>query len=297
MGNLKNKLLRKAYALAPFDLNGDWNPHAINIKKDFISCLVCVSNRPKEFESLLFELSLQTLSKDHFEIVIVNDGAGDAIRTIADHYRRLLPIQYHENESPAKVIGLLRNKTLSLSRGEYILFLDDDTRILQNNFLEHSLEIFKKKNPDAIIPWGEAAYGLVKLKYDFFDHFSFGNAGVLYKRAILEQLKGFNQELQSYEDIELSIRLAIINAKILRTKELVYWHPPFYFYSMQKPFAIGKSVMKIRKKYSPLVWLFVYFNSLRFLIYGLSPNQVHRQWFKISLGIFLSTFKKGEYYF
>lgn len=266
-------------------------------KTDLISCLICTSHRSEDLDFLLSDFLEQTLDKKHFEIIILNDGAGEDIRLIAEKYTNALPIRYLENKTPQKNIGLLRNKTILSSQGEYILFLDDDTRILQKNFLARALEIFKQPNPDVIIPLGKASYGIVRGRYDFFDAFSFGNAGVLYKREVLKKLRGFRNDLSSYEDIEFGIRLTICGYKIIKTNELVYLHPPFYFYSMYKPLSIGQSILKLRQHYSFLVWLLVYINALRFLPLCLWPTKRNLQWFKISLGVLLSPFVKKRYYY
>ncbi|HOW36321.1 MAG TPA: glycosyltransferase family A protein [Candidatus Omnitrophota bacterium] len=291
------RVLRRLYKIAPFSLKGDYNQNKSPSPKPLMSCLICASNRPKALNDLLEDLSGQDLESDKFEVVILNDGGGESIRAVVNLFTAKLPIAYRENAASKKMIGLLRNSTLEMSCGEYILFLDDDTRILQSDFLRKGLDLFNKQNPDIIIPFGEALYGIVKLKYSYFDHYSFGCAGCLYKRGILEEVGGFNGNIPAYEDIEMGIRMFIQGVAIIKTDELVYFHPPFYFDSMQKPLSIGKSVLKLRRHYSFLVWLAVFLNALRFLPCGLVPDLRYQQWFKISLGVLLACFKKEEYYY
>lgn len=295
---LSVKILRKVYHKFPFNIRGGLSAASLRNPKPIISCLVCASQRREELDNLLYDLSRQTLPKEQFEVVLLNDGGGEAIRGIANQYRGNFNLKYQENTTSQKYIGQLRNTTIQMSEGQYILFLDDDTRILQNDFLAKAVSLFEKNNTDIIIPCGLALFCLVKYKYSYFDSYSFGNAGCLYKREILERVGGFRDNLPSYEDIELGIRLAIAEATMMKTDELVYFHPPFYFYSMQKPLSIGTSILKLRRAYSWPIWLIVYFNALRFLPYGLFPDQRRQQWFKISLGVLLASFKKEkEYYY
>jgi hypothetical protein len=89
----------------------------------------------------------------------------------------------------------------------------------------------------------------------------------------------------------------IKKTRALRMEELNYYHPPLYFDSMEKPLAIGQAIFKVRRYYSFLVWLLVYFNALRFLLFVLVPGQRYRQWFKISLGVLLYPFTGESYYY
>lgn len=294
---LRCRLLQGLYRLAPFDIKGDLVIDENIQPETAISCLICASIRPRELEALLDDLLLQDLAKDRYEVVVVNDGGGATIQNIVQKYAARMTIKYSENQTTQRHIGALRNITISLSRGKYILCLDDDSRIMQTDFLSRAVNLFESQKPDVIVPYGEALYGIVKLRYDFFDHFSFGNAGCLYTRDILCKTRGFKNDLQSYEDIELGIRLSILGATIFKTPDLVYFHPPFYFDSMKKPLSIGKSILKLRRHYSFFVWIAVFVNALRFLPYGVIPDLRYQQWFKISLGVLWSCFKKEEYYY
>lgn len=296
-GGARVKFLRKLYQWFPFDIRGGLFGGPSRDCKPIISCLICASQRPKELDDLLFDLSRQRIGRERYEVVVLNDGGGEVIRRIAEKYKGQFNLIYQENDTSRRFIGQLRNATISMSTGQYLLFLDDDTRILQEDFLEKAMALFDKNNVDVIIPEGRALYGIVKIKHDYFDRYSFGNAGCLYTRNILEKVGGFRNDLPSYEDIELGIRLNLINATMLITDELVYFHPPFYFPSMQKPISIGKSILKLRRHYSWPVWLVVFLNALRFLPYGLVPDSRYQQWFKISLGVLWACFKKEEYYY
>lgn len=292
------RFLRKLYQWFPFDICGGLSDGPPREYKQIISCLICASQRPKELDGLLFDLSRQRITREKYEVVVLNDGGGEVIRHIVETYKDRLDLSYRENDTSRRFIGQLRNVTISMSVGRYVLFLDDDTRILQEDFLEKAVSLFEKNKVDIIIPEGRALYGIVKLRHDYFDRYSFGNAGCLYMRSTLDKVGGFRDDLPSYEDIELGIRLSLIRATMLMTDELVYFHPPFYFASMQKPISIGKSILKLRRHYSWPVWLVVFLNALRFLPYGVIPNRQHQQWFKISWGVLLACFKNGkEYYY
>lgn len=292
------KFLRTLYHWFPFDIRGGLPEGPPRAYKPIISCLICASQRPKELDDLLSDLSRQRIALEKYEVVVLNDGGGEVIRRVVEKHKDRFDLSYRENDTSRRFIGQLRNVTISMSVGQYVLFLDDDTRILQEDFLEKAVALFDKCNVDIIIPEGRALYGIVKLKHDYFDRYSFGNAGCLYTRKILEKVGGFCDDLPSYEDIELGIRLNLVRATMQTTDELVYFHPPFYFPSMQKPISIGKSILKLRRHYPWPVWLVVFLNALRFLPCGLIPDLRYQQWFKISWGVLLACFKsdKESYY-
>jgi glycosyltransferase involved in cell wall biosynthesis len=292
---LHYQILQSVYKIAPFDLKGDLQ---FNLEKenDIISCLVIVS-RFEGLRHLLEDLSYQTIAKDKFEVIVLNDGAGDSIKEVTESFKNSLNICYRENSIPHRVLSNLRNSTVSMSKGKYLLFLDDDTRIFQKDFLESALGFFIGSDADIIMPNAHSLYGIVHAKYDFLDQYSLTNRCCFYKRKVIEQMGGFNKDLNTYEDIELSIRLMIQGFKIFKAEELCYFHPPLYFNSMRKPLCIGQSIFQMKAHYSFLVWFLAYINSLRFLLYGLWPHRFNRQWLKISLGVLIYPLVRKQYYY
>ena len=291
------RALRFFYRVAPFDIRGGWNSSCPQPQKGLLSCLLIASVRPHILEGILWDLAHQTLTADKFEVVILNDGAGENVAAVVQKYEKKLRIQYREFPTPQRILSNLRNTTCAMAQGEFFLFLDDDTRILQSDFLEKALQLFQQEGPDIILPRAHALYGIVKERYDFLDAYSFTNRCSLFRRAVLEQIGGFNRDLNTYEDTEMSIRLMIKNFRAVKTDALNYFHPPLYFDSMRKPLAIGQTIFQMRQHYSWLVWVLAYVNALRFLPYGLIPCPGHQQWFKISLGVLLYPVVRRSYYY
>ncbi len=292
---MREFILRKLFQWFPFHIEGNLNGAGGPAAKGVFSCIICAS-RPKELEELLQDLYQSAFPKERLEVVLINDGAGPKVRRLADQYKPVLKIAYAENEKPMKIMGALRNKALSLSRGEYVLFLDDDTRLMDYAFLDQADKLFQK-DYDVLLPTGHALYGLVKMKYDYLDEFSFANRCCMVRRTFLDRVKGFQDGLKAYEDIDLGIRLTMTGAKVHHAKALSYWHPPLYFDSMRKPLATGQSIVHLKSFYPFGIWLILYLNALRFLPYILLPSVKCHQWAKISWGALGALFiKKEEYY-
>jgi len=264
----KLKCLQTLYRLTPFNLKAD-GLLPTSDEKIIFSCVI-PSRRPEELKNILEDLSLQDFPQEKIEVIAVNEVS--------------------------KVISSLRNQGLASAHGEFILFLDDDTRIFQKDFLSKAYDLFKTYQADILLPYGQSLYGIMQSKQDFLDHFSFATRCCFYSRGLLERLGGFRNNLNSYSDIELSIRATLLSPVVIKSEKVSYFHPPLHFPTMQKPLAIGQSIFKLRQYYPLQVWLLIYVNALRFLPLALWPSRANRSWFKISLGVLLYPFKPQEYY-
>ena len=291
----KEIVLQRLYKMKVFDLKGNFVETPAQEVAGLFSCLICACRSP-ELNELLHDLYAQSISKDRFEVIVVNDGAGAGVRDVVDSFRALLNIRYLELAEPLRIIGALRNKALELASGEYILFLDDDTRLLDKEFLLLA-DGYLRNGLDVLCPSGHALYGLVKYKYDYFNEFSFTNCCCFIRRSILLRLGGLRNDLIAYEDIDLGIRMTIIGIKVKNCPDLLYWHPPFYFYSWQKPIVMGQSILRLKNHYPVYIWLLIYLNSLRFLPFCLLPNRKCWQWFKISYGALVAPFIGKKLYY
>jgi len=284
------KLLSSSFL---FKIKGALKVSVKPVKKNFISCLLCASRDEQTVQELLGDLSRQSLNKDSFEVVIL-DNSAQGLKKLTDQFAAALSVVYVRNASSTGMLGALRNATLEASRGEFICFLDDDTRILQEDFLQKALEIFQKTSPDLIMPLGKALCKEKDGRDRYLDPYSYAARCCLYQRRVIEALGGFHHDLAAYEDIDLGIRSRLAGVRVFKTDQLQYAHPGLFFTSLQKPLAIGQSVLKLRKYYPWYLWLLIYLNALRFLPLGLIPTTKNRQWFKISLGVLMAPFVRKE---
>ena len=290
------RVLRSFYKIASFNIKGGLEVPSKPAREGLLSCLI-ISNKISLLKNILEDLRSQTLIKNDFEVIVVFDGPETEILTLIDMHKEHLTIRFHKTAQPVRILSDLRNISISLSQGQFILFLDDDTRIFQKDFLETALIHLKEGHCDILVPQANPLYGIVNARYEFLDRYSFTSRCSFYQRKTIEEAGGFLKGLQAYEDTELSIRLMIMRSRVSYREDLNYFHPPLYFDTMRKPLAIGQTIFQVRKHYSALVWLLVYINALRFLPYGLIPHRVCQQWFKISLGVALYPFTDKTYYY
>lgn len=93
--------------------------------------------------------SVLNQSFDNFEIILVDDGSTDASVNICDDYSR----KYNNIKVFHKVNGgqsSARNLGLRYATGDYIVFLDSDDKIIDENFLNKVFSIIEKEPRDII---------------------------------------------------------------------------------------------------------------------------------------------------
>lgn len=98
-----------AYAAVPFAPGGPWPP---------VSVVVCTHNGQRTLDECLARLG--DLTYPDYEVIVVNDGSGDASAEIARRHGAILIQTEHRG------LGHARNKGIEAARGEIVAFLDDD---------------------------------------------------------------------------------------------------------------------------------------------------------------------------
>src|SRR5690606_10637299 len=105
------------------------------------SFIIPVYNRPQEVFELL-ETFLKLNSKEHFEIVIIEDGSTETSEKIVAQFSGKLNISYFvkENSGP----GDSRNFGMRLAQGNYFIILDSDC-LLPPHYLNTVDSFLQKK--------------------------------------------------------------------------------------------------------------------------------------------------------
>jgi len=261
---LRTRILKTLFRLFPFDLRGDCSvpPESDGIR---ISCIINFYGRLDLLAGILYSLASQEYPREFFEVVLVEDKGGtEAGRKMAEDFASSLSVVYAPLDKNFGRMGYSRNFGLSRSCGEYILFLDDDTVILQDNFLS-TLDEVLGDNPgiDAVVPHGDSSYGLIKGKYDFHDPYFMTSRCTAYRRSVLAELGGFVADFIGQEDVEFVVRFFMAGKKSLNSPWLEYYHPPLLVGNFRKPMAVGQSFFKVRKRYPFLIWTLLLLNCSR----------------------------------
>ena len=189
---LRIQAARWLYQCFPFDLAGDCRAPSAEGEIKF-SCVVNFYGRLDLLVGILSSLDGQRFPRDRFEVLLVEDRGGTPEgRRCADEFSDKLPIRYLPLDRNFGKMGYSRNFGLARSRGEYVLFLDDDTVILQEDFLE-TLSGLGDACPDvdAFVPHGAASFTLLEGRYDHHDAYFMSSRCMAYRRSVLAEMGGF----------------------------------------------------------------------------------------------------------
>jgi alpha-1,6-rhamnosyltransferase len=185
-----------------------------------VSVLVPTYNRPAFLAECLASLAKQTLRRDAYEVLVLNDG-GDPVLEVA---RNAGLRQWQYRDLPHKGQSGACNAGLALAQGEYLTVAHDDDLVLPDKLLTLSasmrdrdvvyglpqytdirgiptyipplLRPFQEKYP--VLTWQdiEAGSGL----------WVHGTA-TMYRTSVLKDIGGWDEELPTAEEYDLHLRL------------------------------------------------------------------------------------------
>ena len=109
----------------------------------FISLVISTYNRPDALAAVVEACFLQT--DTNFEIIIADDGSGQATRECVDALimRSPVPMQHIWQPDDGFRLAMARNRGTIASRGDYLVFLDGDC-IPQRDFIAQHRKLAQK---------------------------------------------------------------------------------------------------------------------------------------------------------
>ena len=198
------------------------------------------------------------------EVILVEDKAGSEQGRAFVNQFPLLNIRYLAPDHGWGHMGFMRNHGLSKASGKYILFLDDDTVMLDDTFIEKLIALFEENDRlQGVMPYGRASYSVIAGRYAYHDPFFYTNRCMAYRRSCLIGMGGFDSSFLGQEDVEFAIRFIAKGYRAIKTKHLCYYHPPLIYRDSGKGEAVGLSFAD--SKYSLWVKLLLFLNGVRWL--------------------------------
>lgn len=187
-----------------------------------ISVVTCTYNREKYLTQALESFKNQTINKADFELIIVDNNSTDNTSRISKNFvseNPSLHIKYCFESQ--KGLSFARNRGLAEAEAPIISYVDDDA-ILAPHYLE-KMVIFFNEHPNAagvggkVIPkyengaepvWmskylngfvGKLDFGAINKRFDAKMKYPAG-CNMTYKKEILQQAEGFNNQLTFRSD-------------------------------------------------------------------------------------------------
>jgi glycosyltransferase involved in cell wall biosynthesis len=209
--------------LARVSVRRRWRSNAISGTAPFVSVIIPCYNQARFLGEAIESVLAQTYP--HFEVVVVDDGSMDNTEEVAGCYPSVRCLR-QANQG----LAAARNAGLQHSRGEYIVFLDADDRLLPEA-LGTGLEAFEA-HPDCALVAGH--YRLIGVEGGVLEemaprpmtgehyrellqrNFIRTPAAVMYRCAIFASVKPFDTTVNACADYDLYLRI---------TRQFpIYWH-------------------------------------------------------------------------
>lgn len=228
-----------------------------------LSVVIPTLNRADLLAATIDRIANQTLSRENYEILVVDNGSTDhtrnAVEQNAAKYANLKSFSQMKRGAAAT-----RNVGIRNARGEIVLFIDDDI-LAEPNLVESHLKYHAEHGRVSVIgavtaPWEEASDPFLRYLRDRgifnpysitggpldFSHYHTGNVST--ERSLLMDTGGFNEEFFIYgmEDIELGYRLEKLGSRMIHGPEARAEHQYFPTYQQfiqrceQAGYSLGK---------------------------------------------------------
>jgi len=187
---------------------------------DLVSVIMPTYKRADKLKRAIYSVLEQTY--DQIELLVVNDNdPGDdysnrleeLISSIDDNRLYLIHQSKHKNGAAA------RNAGIKEAKGEYIAFLDDDDTWIKEK-LEKQIKKFKSDSEIGLVTTGVYyIYSNEKITYESIPKANgdvskeilisncVGGTQAMVKKAILDEVGGFDEKLRALQDYELWIRV------------------------------------------------------------------------------------------
>ena len=195
-----------------------------------ISVIIPAYNARESLGACLDALERQTLPREKYEIIVVDDGSTDGTREAATGRDVVLIPQAHQGAAAARNAGARR------AQGEIVLFTDADC-VPEPNWVEAISAPFADKDVVGVsgriqTHQRSLVARFIQVEYDYryekiarhayIDFIS--TATGAYRTEIFLESGGFRENLRGAEDAELSFRLASAGYKMVFAPQAVVYH-------------------------------------------------------------------------
>jgi len=168
-----------------------------------ISLIITTYNYGHYLERAIRSALDQTLDKDQYEVIVIDDASTDQTSLILDNYNEDIRIIRFEKNTG---LSAARNEGIRKAKGQFIVFLDADDYIqkdllyIQKVFLEHNNSI------DAVA----VDYYIVDEKGNHLEHVSVEEkpiaCGIMFRKDLLFDIGLYDESFRAREEEDLRIR-------------------------------------------------------------------------------------------
>jgi glycosyltransferase involved in cell wall biosynthesis len=168
-----------------------------------VSVIITTYNYAHFVERCIRSVLDQSLSKDLYEIIIVNDASTDYTKDVLENYTDVARIFNLE-----KNVGLAaaRNFGIKKARGQFVVFIDADDYIQKDMLLVQKTFLTENNKLDAV----SVDYYLVDERGTHIEHVSAEEkpiaCGIMFRKDLLYDVGLYDENFRAREDEDLRIR-------------------------------------------------------------------------------------------
>lgn len=168
-----------------------------------ISVIVTAYNYAQYIERCIRSILDQSLPKDLYELIVINDASTDYTKDILENYTDVARIFNFE-----KNVGLAaaRNFGIKKARGQFVVFVDADDYIQKDMLLVEKTFLTENNKLDAVA----VDYYLVDERGTHLKHVSAEEqpiaCGIMFRKDLLYNIGLYDEDFRAREDEDLRIR-------------------------------------------------------------------------------------------
>jgi glycosyltransferase involved in cell wall biosynthesis len=210
-----------------------------------ISVVITTYNYQKYIERAIRSVLDQSLPKNEYEIIVVNDASTDNTKKILENYKdnvRIFNLEKNVGLAAARNIGIKK------ATGQFVVFLDADDYVHRDLLLIQSTFLFLNKSLDAV----SADYFLVNELGEHLEHVNSEKkpiaCGIMFRKDYLYDVGLYDESFRMREEEDLRMRFQ----KKYKIYNIII---PLYRYRMhdcnltKNCVEMKKYARKINKKY------------------------------------------------
>lgn len=244
-----------------------------------LSVIIPTYNRVLMLERCLESFSMQTLHRDKFEVIVVDDGSSDHTRSLLKEKSFPFTLRAHfQNHGGA---AKARNAGISQARGKILVFTDDDCVPVPSFLAEHALLHRQSANrlvrgPILIVRSFHETESIKPSPFSFSMNFFCTSNASLQKNHLLS-VGGFDESFARWEDAELGFRLRKLGLKMMfNMKAIVHHLKPVWKLAdlIRTALADGESARKLYQRHPSLRTWF----STGFHPFNVLPGRAMKPW-------------------
>jgi glycosyltransferase involved in cell wall biosynthesis len=221
----------------------------VNSTDPEISVVIPVRNGERYVSTLCSSLERQTLKKELFEIIFVDDGSTDQTPELLSAWVEADPTRRRLIQGNSKGPAAARNLGLREAKGAWVAFTDSDTMPLRN-WLEQALAAGERRGvhalEGAVESWPPEAVTAYSHQIDSAEGGRYMTANMIYRRDLLERLRGFDERFEApfLEDSDLAFRVLDAGFEIPYAPDVLVRHR-----------VVARSLVEVHRSARKLRWL------------------------------------------